>query len=277
MRRFLLILAMWMAGVCAAVAQYTVEDVTGNVTVRKGATDVTVTKGLALSPMDELTLGKDASVTIFNKSESKSYVWNREGRKSVQSIRIDAGTAAKSVLDRVGNSLQFTRSKDKGPGYVYLESGMVKRSMAEYDPAAHNIEVDARHMAAIIAKSISANMTSPGNLPAQVTNGRNTDGGLFFSVENTQKDPIYFNVIKVGEGNKIEISELGQPSGSYVLRPAQSLAREQFSALGDRHLLVMTHFNFDIDKLIESMDEFLKEETIPEQTSDGEGVYMQWL
>lgn len=58
----------------------------------------------------------------------------------------------------------------------------------------------------------------------------------------------------------ISISELGQPSGSYVLLPSQTISREQLTPLptDERHILIMTHFHFDIDKLIEQIESITK-------------------
>lgn len=262
MRRFTLMLTALMIGFVAAWGQYTVDDVTGSVTVKKGGKEIAVTKGMALSPMDDLTLAKGAKVKIFSKAESRSYSWSTEGRHSVQSIKIGAGKAADSVIGRVGGSLSFARSKGAGEGYVYVESGMVKRSMATYDPAAKNIEVDPRQMSAYVLKALREGRCD--TLPVELAHGPKDGGGLGFTVVNTRENPVYFNVLKVSGDTvgKVEISELGQPSGSYVLLPSQSIAREQFSALGgaDRHVLVMAHFNFDVDKLIEQMEEALKGE-----------------
>lgn len=280
MRKFTAILAAFILGVASAAGQYTVEDVSGGVTVRKGGKDVAVTKGMALTPMDDLTLGKGASVKIFSNAESRSYSWSKEGKHSVQSIKIGAGKAAESVIGRVGGSLSFTRRQSAGEGYVYVESGMVKRSMATYDPAAKNVEMDPRQMSAFIVSALRRGIPDSDSIPAMVTHGRNASGGLAFSVANRLKDPVYFNVLKIRKDSagRVEISELGQPSGSYVLLPSQSISREQLSAIGEgeRHLLVMTHFNFDVDQLIENMEEAMKAGA----ESDGNGeinVYLKTL
>lgn len=262
MKEILAVIVAFVIGVVSASGQYTVDEVAGSVTVSNGGRDVAVTKGMALTPMDDLTLGKGASVKIFSKAESRSYSWSKEGRHSVQSIKIGAGKAAESVIGRVGGSLSFTRSQGAGEGYVYVESGMVKRSMATYDPAAQNVEVDAKLMSAFVVDALRCGKCGNEAMPAEVTHGRNASGGLAFSVVNTLENPIYFNVLKIKGGavERVEISELGQPSGSYVLLPSQSIAREQLAALGegDRHVLVMAHFNFDVDKLIEHMEEAMR-------------------
>lgn len=279
MRRLLMMIVSLMICVFAVMGQYTVEDVSGNVTIRKGGHQTAVSKGMSLTPMDELTLAPGACVKIYNKSEAKSYTWTKEGMSTVQTIRIEAGKAAESIGQRLGNLPNtFVRPMSGNQGYVYVESGMVKRSMASYDPAAQNIEVDPEQMADyIIAELLSGDSGEHGGVPTTFSHERNDAGGLIFSIENTLQNPIYFNVIKVDSENKVQISEIGQPSGSYVLLPSQTLSRGQLSALADKHILVMAHFNFDIDKLIENVEEKLKTEMVKPQLQENMGIYVTRL
>ena len=54
---------------------------------------------------------------------------------------------------------------------------------------------------------------------------------------------------------EIDVSELGQPVGSYVILPGQTLARTQEKApdSSQKHILIATHYYFSIDDLVEAL------------------------
>lgn len=258
MKKLLLLSFISSLTTFAAVAQYSVHSLSGDIKLKKGMQYVTVTKGMQLSAADVLELGEDAAIEIFNASNSQTYKCTKPGSSSVSGIMISATSLAANKGKSIRDNMNFSRSSASGTGHVYVESGMVKRSMATYDPEARNIEVDPRELSRFVVNALRNPEAPESQCPAAFTHSPNPDGGLSFSIGNTLSSPIYFNVIKVAdsETSKISISELGQPSGSYVLLPAQTLSREQLAPLpeNERHILIMTHFNFDVDKLIEHIE-----------------------
>lgn len=252
---------------CICSAQYSVLNVSGNVKIKKGMNFQPLAKGSPLTAGDVLELAEGASVEIFNSTNSQSYTCDKPGVTSVSGIMIRATTLASDKGKSIRDNLNFSRSSASGTGHVYVESGMVKRSMATYDPEAKNIEVDPKTLSRYVINALRnpSSMTN-SECPTTFSHDTNPDGGLGFSIGNTLKTPVYFNVIKVAEDSiaSISISELGQPSGSYVLLPSQTISREQLSPMktGERHILIMTHFNFDVDKLIEQIEMIVNSDEI---------------
>ena len=263
MKQFLLLLFSIAFGCAVACAQYSVHSVEGNVTLKKGLQTIKVVKGLTLSPSDMLDLGEGAQIEIFNSANSQTYKCSQTGMTSVSGIMIRAKSLAGNKGKSIRDNMNFSRTSGSGTGHVYVESGMVKRSMATYDPDAKNIEVDPKVLSiAVISALKDPSGVKVTECPATFTHAANADGGLGFSIGNTLSSPIYFNVLKVSGDSLggVSISELGQPSGSYVLLPSQTISREQLSPMktGERHILIMTNFNFDIDKLIEHIEHIIK-------------------
>ena len=59
----------------------------------------------------------------------------------------------------------------------------------------------------------------------------------------------------------VNISPLGQPAGSYVVLPCQTLSREHFPAIdaNEEHILIMTNCRYDVDRVIEETIKALNE------------------
>lgn len=263
MKQFLLLLCLIAFGCTVASAQYSVHSVEGNVTLKKGLQTVKVVKGLTLSPSDMLDLDEGAQIEIFNSTNSQTYKCTQAGMTSVSGIMIRAKSLAGNKGKSIRDNMNFSRASGSGTGHVYVESGMVKRSMATYDPDAKNIEVDPKELSvAVISALKNPSGVAVTECPATFTHAANADGGLGFSIGNTLSSPIYFNVLKMSGDSisNVRISELGQPSGSYVLLPSQTISREQLSPMktGERHILIMTNFNFDVDKLIEHIEAIVR-------------------
>lgn len=257
MKHFTAIIAALLMSIAPIAAQYSVHSLQGKVqvTVRKSGNTMDAAKGMELSPMDMILIPEGGSVEIFSKPESRTYRCDTPGKMSVLNVKINAGKAARRVAGRITDNINFTRRAQEG---VYVESGMVKRSLATYDPEAKNIEVDPAVLSRFVIDALRAPADSTVAMPAELIHSYSPEGGLAFSIANTIETPIYFNLLKIADGDisKVSISELGQPSGSYVLLPTQSITREQTAPLcpTEKHILIMTHFNFDIDRLIEQIE-----------------------
>lgn len=259
MKRIFLTFILHSLVTTALMAQYSIHSCSGDVKIKKGMRLTPVSKGITVSPADILELAEGAQVEIFNASNSQTYRCDKPGQTSVSGIMISATTLSANKGKSIRDNMNFSRPSATGTGHVYVESGMVKRSMATYDPEAKNIEVDPRQLSFSVIKALR----DPASMqvltcPTDFSHATTPEGGLGFTVGNTLESPIYFNVLKVSGDSiaGISISELGQPSGSYVLLPAQTISREQLKPLPEqeRHILIMTHFNFDIDKLIEQLE-----------------------
>ena len=152
--------------------------------------------------------------------------------------------------------------------------------MEAYDPEGDNLQVDTKKLSANVInalKDLEALKTS--DFPTTLLNAPVNESGLKFMLENTLNFPVYFNVLRIiPEEGKVEISELGQPTGNYVVLQNQSIVRSQSKGLNPagKHILIMTHCYFDIDELIENMESLMKEGT--QVASDNHlPVYMRLL
>ncbi len=239
---------------------YTVHEVSGPVKIASGGKTQAAEKGMAVKGSDNVIVADGGEIQILHKPMHKIYVWNTPGTISVSSLMINAKDLA---ADNSGAFNKFTTfsKRDKSEGQtVYSTVGRTTRSMAKFDPDARGMQVDAETLAALVSPRLLAGGFAEGECPVSFT--RSMDGrlgGATFTMANTLGYPIYFNILKIntsGAAPRVEISELGQPTGNYVVRPGQTLMRGQQSGLaaGDRHVVVMTQCFFDIDKLLEAID-----------------------
>ena len=173
---------------------------------------------------------------------------------------------------RINGSDIFTIPSDGFVEILNPSNSQLFKSTSAGRFATTRIMIDARQQAVNTSKAINDNIRfshngSKGKETVYVGKGWEPE----LPVENTLDFPVYFNVLKVnGQTGGIEISELGQPSGNYVLRQNQSLSREQFSGL-DRNcsqFLIMTHCFFDIDELVENIEKLMSSGTNPVPDAD---------
>lgn len=255
----------------AASAHYTVHDVVGNVTVESGGKSVTLTKGMTLKATDQIVIPAGGKVEILNTVDKRIYSSIKAGKTSVTRLLIDARGVASDNSANVASRMQLGRKEQKGDQKVYVEKGMVRRSLAVYDPEGDGMELDASTLGACLAGLIKGGkLVSGDEAPVRLNSERLRDGGLGFKVENTLSFPVYFNIIRLKEDGELEISPLGQPAGSYVLLPRQTMSREHFPAIpeGEKQLIIMANCQYDIDRVIEEAQKALSNGTSSDGTGD---------
>lgn len=250
------------AFVCpVAKAQFVVHSVKGKITILRNGTEQTAGNGTNCERNDIFRLGEGASISLLNKITNKVYSADGPGEMSISQIVTRAMDRSKSHASNVVSAMNI--SKPGKPTTVYEQNGMVRRSQAVLDPEAYSVNVEPEALAIAILNSPFASST-PENAPLEVCAA--TESGLSFKAKSTGESPIYFNIIKfrTSEGKILsaDISELGQPINAYVLQPQQELMREQpeESNPGEIHLLVATPFGYDIDSLLDIIEEMIENE-----------------
>lgn len=280
MRKFILIILLLMIPLFAG-AHYSLHSVTGDIKIESGGRQSVATKGMAVKASDYIIIPAGGKVEIYNDLDKRIYTSTATGKFTVTRLMIDARGAAADNRGNVASRLRFGKKDSPGDERLYVEKGMVKRSLGVYDPEGEKIVADpgviARHIAARISSKEGFN---PDSTPAKIEKGIPENGGIHFKVWNTLDFPIYFNIVKVTKKDakyKISISEVGQPAGVYVLLPGQTISREHFIAIpGDEmHLMVMTHSQFDVDEMIEQLESTLKKGSIADsQPETGMPLYL---
>lgn len=263
-----------------AQAQYKLHDFNGQIAVERAGKSVAVQKGMDISNSDTFVIPDGGSVEILETKTSQIFKSQSAGRFATSRIIFEARTQASNTGKAINSKLRFGRNDSNKSETVYVEKGRVTRSMEVFDPEARNMQVDPMKLCEHVAGAIRNRSFMPDEkFPVKLTHNATTAAGLKFAIENSMDFPVYFNVLKVKDSDgQIEISELGQPGGNYVLRPNQTLAREQFSDTeqGCTHILIMTHCYFDIDHLVENLEAMLKQTQLAEPDANLP-VYLQAL
>ena len=254
-------------------AKYVLYSFSGGITVKQANRDVKPEKGMELNASDEITIPKGAKVEIYNTVTKEIFTSINSGMKSVMGIMLDARKQAEKTAGAINDRMRFSANGNQNNSSRLYTEGLVKRSMQVYDPEAQNLIVAPEVLALHVLSALkTASQDGAVDFPTALTHNRIGDSGLEFKIENSLSFPIYVNLIKINETQlgSIEISELGQPMGCYVLLPGQTLARQHFAGLPstDSHYLVMTHCRFDIDELIARVNSLLSEAN--DQTPDAQ-------
>lgn len=257
---------MAMAGIAIWAQDYTVHSVSKGVQVeRRGQTEA-LTQGMGLSANDIVIVPNGGSVSILEKRTNDIYTSVSPGRQSVAGLKIGAKRSASSNVSTLISGASGRFMGGTSSGTVYKEKGMINRSLAVYDPDGDNVEMASGTLANYIASGI-LNRRSDG-VPIPLKFGANEAGGLYFRIENTLDYPVYFNVLNVSRKG-VEISPLGQPNGTYVVLPKQSLQREHLASLAeeDTHIIILTPCQFDLDAVVEEANGILRK-GVAEPTED---------
>lgn len=268
MSRFFVSLIALITSFSIAFAHYSIHSATSGVKIETNGKTVDAKKDTEIKANDFLVIPEGGTVEVYNSLDKKIYKSVNSGKISVTRLMIDAKKAAsnhnKNVADRL--SLAKNQGADNQGEKIYVEKGMVRRSLAVFDPEADNLQVNSKSLGSILANYIT-NGGAEGyrNVDVDVTTGNVENSGKFFRIVNTLDFPVYFNVLKYNpspaEGQrKVEISMMGQPDGSYVLLPMQAITRESFASLptDERHMIVVTQIRYDLDEVLEETGKALE-------------------
>ncbi|MCH5226123.1 MAG: hypothetical protein J1D77_08975 [Muribaculaceae bacterium] len=256
----LLTLLVFMACITAIRAHYSIHSASKDVLIESGGKQAPAKPGIEVKANDYLIIPEGQEVEIYNDLDKNIYKSLSSGKISVTRLMIDAKKMASNNNKNVASRLSLAKNSNSVEGEkIYTEKGMVRRSLAVFDPEAENIQINSKTLGQLIANFILNHDSSNfQNVDVELTNGKLDTEGYFFRVVNNQDFPVYFNVMKFDlmpetPDGKMEISVLGQPDGNYVLLPGQAITRETFSSLpeDERHFLVMTHFRYELDEVIE--------------------------
>lgn len=235
-----------------SAANYTVDSVEGKVTVNRDHTDIPATPGMELSANDKLNIAPGAKIIIYNALTKELYSSVSAGKTDVTSLMFKARTQASSnnILGKAsvtprsaGNTRQYTQ-------------GSVKRALSAYDPEGAAVNADPAQIALQITQVLTG-ASLPTPVPLEIKADSVGENGRTFTVTNTLPYPIYFNALKVSrsKAGAVELSQLGQPTGCYVLLPEQTITRTHAEDIepAELHFLVITHYQFDVDEVLSSM------------------------
>lgn len=264
MKRILgIILSVFLSSFISVEAHYTVHSSRGARIIESGK-EKELTAGMKMNPTDMIIIPEGGILEIYNDVDKRIYSSTRSGKMSVTRLVIEAKGKAGSHKESINGSLRFGNRSSRNDARIYTEKGMVKRSMKVYDPEGDNVEMNATTLADFIAGRIRSGQLNDQVPPeVELISLSNDSVALLFKVRNNLEYPVYFNVIKIRNGNspEVEISELGQPSGSYILLPGQSLSREHFPKMSSEysHLMIMASCQYDIDEVLDKISEKLLE------------------
>lgn len=264
-------------------AHYSIHSVSNGVLIESAGKQSLAEKGASVKPSDHLIIPKGGKVEIYNDLDKRIYASVSDGKISVTRLMIDARSAASDNQGNVSSRLSFRKSSGNSDQRLYVEKGMVKRSLGVYDPEGEKIVADP----AVIARFIASRLLDSSDslcdtMPASTTHEKTAEGGISFNVRNTFGFPVYFNIVKVNpkSGKRtVTISEVGQPTGIYVLLPDQTLGRGHYHPLAEdeTHLMVMTHYQFDIDEMIEELEKAIKNPSPKSSVDNSLPVYLTRL
>lgn len=266
-KTLLLTIVMGLFGIMPAEAQYVVHSLKGKVSLERNGQSHAVATGAELLRSDVFNISEGAQITLHNKITNKLHTAEGPATLSVVQIVSKSLERAKMHAENVIDMVDI--AKAGGNGAVYEQNGMVRRSQAVLDPEAYVVSVEPESLAIAILQGRNGRHDDASPIEVSAVNGE----GLSFKARSVDSSPLYFNIIKLrtdaesGEVKSADISELGQPVNAYVLQPGQELTREHPEATlpGDIHLLVATPFGYDVDALLDSLEELIEAGiTLPE-------------
>ena len=250
----------FIMAVCSMIAgaHYTLHSVSGDIKVESGGKTLAAKPGMTVKPIDFIIIPKGGKVEILNDVDKRIYTSITPGRFSVTKLMIDARGTASNNTANVASRMSLGRKTGNDGKNVYVDKGMVRRSLAVYDPEGDMMEMDAVTLGQFVAsRLLTGKYESDEPSPVTLTKSHLDEGGLGFRLENTLQIPVYFNILRVIRGEKpsVEISQLGQPAGSYIVLPQQSISREHFPSVSadETHIIVMTNCQYDVDRVIEEI------------------------
>lgn len=133
MRKYILILMLALSHLFV-LAHYSLHSVSGNVKIDSNGKQTPAAKGMTLKASDYLIIPEGGKVEIYNDLDKGIYASTKSGRISVTRLMIDARGVSADNRGNVASRLRFGRHSDTGKERLYVEKGMVKRSLGVYDP-----------------------------------------------------------------------------------------------------------------------------------------------
>lgn len=272
--RLILFVAVIMLSISVQAA-YKVHGVSGNVKIETDGKTVVVSKGMNVNPSDVIIIPEGGKLEIFNELDGKIYTSVKSGKLSVIRLMLDAKQKASDNSAAVKGQLNVGKGGGSSSSRVFMEKGMVKRSHNAFGEDSENVDVDPKTLARYVASAVyTGNLDSRVELPVKIEHEKGDSIGIRFRLVNERDFPVYFNILKITgtESPILEISELGQPSGCYVVLPGQSLSREQFASPApfSRHVLIVSHARYDMGEVIDVIGDLMSTEglgTLPEENA----------
>ena len=260
MKRLTLFVLLLTTILHSALANYKLEEFNGAIIIRQKGKEVPISKGMTLNANDMVDIAPGGSVKILNCATKEIFSSVGNGSRTVIGIMLDAKKKQKNTLGSINDRWRISKDNSQEEDTRLYTEGHVTRSMEMYDPEAENRQLAPAELALHIYGTLMGK-TGSASCPTEVKSTHLDNGGLSFSVVNSLSHPVYLNILKINETglDSVEISELGQPMGTYVLQPGQSITREQISGLlsSESHILVLTYCGFDIDQLIDETNKLL--------------------
>lgn len=247
-----------------ATAQYSVYDLSGDVKVQRSGSTVAAEKNMSLKAPDYVIIPEGAWIQIHSKLGSKLYKSTESGTFKVTDIIFNSEHAAKDNERNIRTGIALSGSRDKNNS-VYVDRGVVTRSLAQFDPDADNRTVDTDIMARVLCSTI---ISGKGRaLPVDFAGHANAED-FSLTLNNIMQSPVYFNVVKYDDKTRLaSVSELGIPVGNYVLPAGNTLTR-MAPAVAEHvegvHLVILTYYTYDIDEVLNKVNELLATEGAPD-------------
>lgn len=282
MKRHLILLFSIIFTAIVSNAAYIVHSVSGNVKIEVGGKVSVLTKGMKVKPSDVIDIPADGKLEIYNELDGKIYTSVNHGKLSVIRLMLDATKKASDNSGAVKGQLNVGKSGGDPEARVYMEKGMVKRSETAFGSDVENVDVDSKTLARYVASAVyTGHLDSRVEFPVTIEHERSDSSGIRFKVVNRRDFPVYFNILKItGEESPIlEVSELGQPTGCYVVLPEQSLSREQYTSPSrhTKHVLILSHARYDIKEVIDIIADLLSTEGLGSLPDENAPVEMMLL
>ncbi len=245
---------LMFAGTLTADAAFVVRSVKGNVTATRAGKPVALKAGMTVSPGEKLNVPEGAVLSVKNDVNNNIYTSTKAGSFTLSRMMLDADVSAGGNITAINERLKVGGGGLDNGKRVYVEQGMVKRSLSEYDPQASGFSIDPKTLARCVREWVPEKL--PAVLPFTPVLEREPDGSLAVEMTNREEFPIYFNIISKDGPGTYTLSCLGQPAGSYVLLPRQSISRRHRDAVDpdSQQMVIIANCQFDVDALLENIN-----------------------
>ncbi len=261
MKKLFFILSLILTIAISADAQYVVHDFSGDVTIEKRGASTPVSKGMNLSGADVVNIPENGYIEIRSTADgSQLFRSLSAGKFSASRIAMDARVQASDNAKAIHDNIRGVAGSKKQQK-VYDQTGMVTRSLIALDPAVAAMNITQENLCQCLAGAIrNDDFLSRSAMPVELTHESGPTGGMKVNIRSDYSYPVYFNIFKFKPGSpRVEVSELGQDIGNYMLGSNQIISREQTSPLeeGYTHVVLMTPAPFNLNGLLKDLEEML--------------------